>query len=553
MRSSDSQKTPPADDLAGDRRIRFDLLVDTVLVFAVFFIYAALANPIPGLNEPHYLGKAKHYWDPSWCSGDLFLESANAHVVFYQAVGWLTCFLSLEQTAWVARGLATLVLASGWTVLFSKIKSARFSAVWGACLFIAMAATGNLSGEWVIGGIESKVFAYGCLFWSLALFCRQNWISSAACLGFAVSFHPLVGGWSVVSALLAGVAIFVRHRFRAATDGSMLRSGAQTNKTAIVAIVVFAVASLPGLIPAVMMLSETTPELSYQATYIQVAFRLAHHLDPLTFSVAAYVAYALLFGIWIASLRWLQPYMADRSVAEKQGWEFFNLFVAAAVGIAVVGIIIGLGPRPVQEMAMFKWRIAALKFYPFRLMDVLLPIAVCMSAVAGLHVLFSSDRAKSKLALISVSQAGWAISAVCLVLAMTSTTNVRHASKMEPEQLADWLDMCHWIREQTPDNALVCTPMESWAFKWFADRPEYVSYKDCPQDAASLVEWNRRLLFLRKWAQQEFDGGYDADELVDFGRQTDATYLLVRRLGPMKIDPAYRNGTYRLYEIRPSD
>ena len=51
--------------------------VEVALIFLVFFIHAGW--PAPDVNEPHYLGKAKHYWDAAWCPADFFLNTADAH------------------------------------------------------------------------------------------------------------------------------------------------------------------------------------------------------------------------------------------------------------------------------------------------------------------------------------------------------------------------------------------------------------------------------------------------------------------------------------------
>ena len=85
--------------------------LETVLI-AVFFGLLA-DGPPPGVNESHYLTKARHYWDPSFCAGDLFLESADAHLVFYWLFGWVTVFVRLETAAWIGRVIAWVLLASG--------------------------------------------------------------------------------------------------------------------------------------------------------------------------------------------------------------------------------------------------------------------------------------------------------------------------------------------------------------------------------------------------------------------------------------------------------
>ena len=138
-------------------------------VWLSLLLYSAVRIPVPGVNEPHYLCKAKHYWQPEWCAGDLFLESSNAHLVFYQTVGLLTQAFTLEQTALIGRGLALLLVAAGWAALGARLLPGRWTSLWAVWAFLGLQATGNLSGEWIIGGVESKVFAYGFLFLALAL------------------------------------------------------------------------------------------------------------------------------------------------------------------------------------------------------------------------------------------------------------------------------------------------------------------------------------------------------------------------------------------------
>jgi hypothetical protein len=91
---------------------------------------------------------------------------------------------------------------------------------------------------------------------------------------------------------------------------------------------------------------------------------------------------------------------------------------------------------------------------------------------------------------------------------------------------------------------------ERWAVKWFAERSEYVNYKDCPQDAASLVEWNRRQWIISKWREAAFtDWKVTRAELIELRQQTGITHLLSSRFGPVAIEPVYSQGIFRVYEL----
>ena len=119
-------------------------LLPTLAVFLSFTIGSFARYPVPVPNEPHYLAKAKHYWEPSWCAGDIFLSSSNAHLVFYQTFGLLTRVFSLDTTAVIGRLIGLLVLAAGWTAMAQAVVPGRWPALWAAWIFMGLSAVGQL-------------------------------------------------------------------------------------------------------------------------------------------------------------------------------------------------------------------------------------------------------------------------------------------------------------------------------------------------------------------------------------------------------------------------
>ena len=108
-------------------------MAEVLLIFVLFFVLAGGAAP--DVNEAHYLSKAKHYWNPDWCRGDLFLQSADAHLVFYWTIGWLTRFLSLDAVAWIGRCSTWLLLAWSWRRLSVAVVPDRLWSLLTAALF----------------------------------------------------------------------------------------------------------------------------------------------------------------------------------------------------------------------------------------------------------------------------------------------------------------------------------------------------------------------------------------------------------------------------------
>ncbi len=532
---------------------------EPLLLVAACLLYSALSVPVPAVNEPHYLTKAKHFWQPDWCAGDAFLESSNVHAVFYAVIGPLTAWLTLEQTAWFGRALALAVVALGWTQLGIALQLPRGVSLLAASIFLLLQSLGNWSGEWVVGGVEGKVFTYGFLFWAAAAVVQGRLILAGALQGLAIAFHPVVGMWALLAAGAAQLTLWwcLRNVSRPSAKTQVFPHVFQ----GIAALSVMIVLSIPGLLPVFdLVRAPVEPNIKFAATYIQVFHRLAHHLAPMRFPLRAHVGFAALVTVWLLAV-WCgsresrvespEPANTESALSPQPSalrpqpstlnpshlW--LHAVVAWSLIFAIGGLLIGIGPRPPEQMPWMAVRMPLMKFYPFRLVDVLLPCAI-----AGMTAEFLWRR---------VSCSSLRRGLVALLLSVACGLAGRGASTAQArfDARPDWVDVCHWFRDQTPQDVLVQTPNGRYTFKWHAERPEYVSFKDCPQDDAGIVEWNRRLLFLKKWYQRQFgDGRYSSEELRELARETGITHIVTDRLGPMEPAPTYRNATYRVYDLR---
>ena len=518
---------------------RSSRLVSIAALWLTFSTYSLLRVPVPGVNEPHYLTKARHFWQPEWCRGDLFLESSNTHFVFYLAVGWLTALFSLEVAAVIGRLLAFLLLAIGWQRLLSRLLPAQAVPLLSAWLFLLLQTLGNLSGEWLVGGVESKTFAYAFAMWSGAAFLAARPTPAAVLLGLAVSFHPVVGCWSALG--IAGVyALQFVLRHAANLPRSLPPPQQPPSPVSVQQVLLpplgFLLAAAPGVVPALGVLLDSNSSAALQANIIQVGSRLNHHLDPLSFSLESYRYFALLIVLWLVLLR-------ASSAADKL--RPLTWFTTAALVIALAGLLAAIGPRPIQHLPLLEWRLVALKLYPFRLADLAVPFAASVAAVAYLeNWLISGELRRAPRLAVHVGVAA------ALLLALVIPGRDQNPSRLPPESHEDWLAACRWIDDNAPQSALIFSHRVQWAVKWYAQRPEYVNYKDCPQDAAGIIEWYRRRRTIGDWIRgTAADGAISSGELSELYRQTGIQYLIVRRLGPIDARPIYQNPTFRIYRL----
>ena len=509
-----------------------------ILVLAMLFFGFSLArSPIPGVNESHYLSKARHFWQPDWCRGDLFLESANPHGVFYVVFGWLTTKMSLAHAALVIRAGQSLLVAWGWLALGRRCLGDTLQTIVAAVLFLLLQATGTWSGEWLIGGAESKVWAYGFLFLAAAWGLDRRWLLAALSGGLAVSMHPVVGCWGVVIAVMAKVF----ERWSGPSLAEQVPSGSAYSRTTLpiilLALGVFAVASVPGMLFAVRSLAAPSPQVASEADYLQVAVRLSHHLDPLTFPVRAWRDYGLLLLILLL----VRSMLPTQSTAQR----WLERWMVAAVLIALAGVAIAWGPRPLNQLPWWQLRVKLLKLYPFRLADMLVPITVALTLSAGLwHVLSKRFSTTQRPALLT------AIVGVVLFVAFRVPSLDKTLDQQPLAVQKDWLSACAWLRDHSPRDSVLYATNDNWSLRWYAERPEYFHFKDCPQDAASIVEWNRRNWLIYNWKLKVFaDGVVTQPELSQLRSETGITHLVCGRFGPMKIEPVFRTTNVMVYEL----
>lgn len=526
-------------------------VIEWLLILLSFAVFASVRSPVPGVNEPHYLTKAKNFWDPAWCSRDPFLQSTNAHYVFYVTIGVLTRVFTLDQTAWIGRLLGWALLSSGWVALAGQLLPFRWGALWSAWLFLALAAIGNWSGEWVVGGIEAKVLSYACGWWSLAYALSGRPVLAAAWSGAAVSFHPVVGIWNTGA---VAVALWV-------TDWRIWRIVPQLRWKEIAwsGLAWFALAA-PGLIPAVGMLSGADKNQSYQADYIQVFHRLAHHLDPWHFSANGYWGYA---GLLLLSL--VLYAVSGRSAR----WNLVARYVVVAVLIALAGVAIRAIPDVARLLIDADWmpsvrnRLEAwvrykphlaglLKFYPFRLADVVVPWVASLLVVRAAWIFRKQPATESAAVPSGPSRReilAWLASGACFATSLALPAIDRNPSRLTAEQYADWVEVCQWVQREVPRNAMCYSANDGWALKWFAHRADYLSHKDCPQDAPGIIAWNQRFKTISRWSEAHLADGFSSDELRELRRQTKIDYLISRKFGPIHLQPLYQNRTYQVYQL----
>lgn len=482
----------------------FHRLGDILAVTLVFFWLSC--SPVPDVNEAHYWSKAKHFWDPTFCPADSFLNSADAHWSFYMTSGQLTRWLPLESAAWAGRWVVWLAMAAGWCSL-ARCFDLRSYRVWlSAGLLVVATRWFHLSGEWVVGGAEAKGLAFGAVFFSLAAACRGRWGTAFLAGGVGAGFHVLVGGWTVLCLMMVGVYRYFL------CSGRQSQMDNRTLGPVIGGLAIGGLCSLVGLLPALALTSSTSAELNDAANTIYVLQRLPHHLVFWAFPPVQLLMFCGLALIWLVTLARLAD--SNDPNTHRHARSTLIQLVHASLGLSAVGLGLSLSVLFVES-----WNstaVSLLRYYWFRTADVFLSIGVVLIGSS----LVSSLRSASEVGgYWSSDQNGWlpltrsATIGLALLCLVWEGGRVYQQAIIDPRPNADkaslpidqdrertqaifqhWRNVCHWIQLHTPHDALFITPRSQQTFKWYAHRSEVVNWKDIPQDSRGLLDWQQRVL-----------------------------------------------------------
>ncbi|MFK7769519.1 MAG: DUF6798 domain-containing protein [Mariniblastus sp.] len=517
------------------RRETVSMILETLLIFLVFALFSGQLPP--DVNESHYLTKAKHFWNPDWCSGDIFLSSSFAHLVFYISFGWLTKFFSLSAVAWIGRVITWALLAYAWRRLSYKLTPSRWAAVVSAIFFLILNERFHLAGEWVVGGFEAKGIAYFFVLMALGSAVSNDWRWCWPALGAAMAFHVLVGGWALLCLMFAWIALrwidFVRDFAGGTRTKFAIGKFSDQLKPQLIPLIAGAAVGLVGAIPPLLADSAVAPEIATEAQMIYVNSRISHHLTFNTFPTLHVARFVLVMLFWYTLSRWL----VSRKLTVTRRISPLYFFCLASLGISLGGLVLsGLAE---QDEKSAKWAAGLLRFYWFRLSDFAIPAGASLATVAT--VWNWMEREKRLVPRMSC----WLFLG-CLIVAggimafekhedarpradRRSLPNYEEDSNRTMDTYRNWNKVCDWISKNTREDATFITPDQQQTFKWYAGRSEIVCWKDIPQDAAGIIEWRQRLLEIYE-PQRRYDMGlmsYDDEQLREMAKRYGATHLLI--------------------------
>ncbi len=518
----------------------------------LLLIFLCVGDGVPGINESHYLPKAKHVWNANFAPGDLFLASHDSHLLSSALAGLAAIWLPLDTVAWIGRLTSWSLLAFAWLRLCQSLNIPRILSPFALVTWVLGIAYGHWAGEWVVGGFEAKAIAYPCVLLGIAAASIGNWQQTWLWLACAVAWHPVVGGWAGICVGLSWL-LLPRLSQRFVQQLPWLALGVCIG--------------LIGVGPAFSGLGGPSVIDNVSAAQVHVYMRLPHHLSPQLFAPERHTAAIVSLVVLAISTLVYRLSISVRSRVACQNYRVLLTSAWFSVFFASIGWLID------WSLSNSRPDIAApiLRFYWFRWADAAVPLAsslVLWKWLSMANSLSGSPREETKsmprphhrgllgLALaastiVLLARLPWSETRVLPSADRLVVDSVGKIDRQSVDRFVDWLAVCQWIRENSPHDSLWFTPKYQQTFKWYAQRAEVVCWKDVPQDNAAVIEWYHRI---QRCAPQRMPNGEQRDwtteELLKLSAEYGFRWVLLDKTQQLNapaleiLYPLIENGYY---------
>ncbi len=537
----------------------FSLLKEFVVLF-LLLIFSHLLTGNMAENEVGKLMLAKQFIFPDWLPNDWYLSQPQK----YQALFQLCFGHSIAQFGFLATSIGGRLIyysliASGLVLIARKIKLQLFGLFIATTLFLYSHQGVAIAGEWMVGSLETKGFAYGLVLIAIWLAMKKRYIWMIASLGVATSLHILVGGYATLTFLPWLCWITYKKQL---FQRDFL---AQYLPTICLGIFIYLLTSLFATVTLFHSLSKTvtTSDSALSATYIYTFLRNAHHLAPTEWQKIRFLAIAIYLsvfgGCWLITKKEL-----------KASFQQFSTHVTSTknrlilLELTLFSLIPLLGGFAVT---LFDTEGALLQYYPFRFASLMLGLTPLLISTCIIQ-----DKFQENPSLRQWKRAGIFLSLLTLTLVHSLTLNnfIQRAIDLQDfpigveQNNTESQEVFDWIKENTAkESIIISSPSHYIGFNWLSDRATIAKFKLVPPTEVQIFEWYERLNDLSGHPQdyiwektgfameEELHKGYQnltTSQVKNIMEKYHADYFFDRSEHDLDLAIAYENTGYRLYQ-----
>lgn len=448
------------------------------------------------VNELHHLPLSRHFADPNWLAKDIYYSEPPGYRLLFQILfGHLTTTVGFLATSIIGRILGYFSIAIGLWTLARSLGIRLITLLVAIGLFVYVRRPqGVIAGEWLIGGIEPKVFAYSAIFMALSAMLSARYLWMTAWLGLAASFHALVGGWASIAALLW----LLWRRRKVLLDG----------RRWLAAIAIYALTGVFAVTAVLTQLLSPVEASDISPAYIYSFLRNPHHVNPLAWPMDEWwllLTYLVVFG----GCAFYLLRLASSPSAEfiRQRTDFF-CYVLCTLILFGAGILI----TPLDRNGQI------LQYYPFRVGDLMLALGASFFLALTLEKLLWQHR-RGAIAITLIILMGFGAEATRFYNKGVALREFPNSAQGVDDNM---VPLANWLKQNVPDGEIVISsPVRLDALPWISDHPSVAKFRFVPSASSADVEdWYERMT--------DLGGGIDLLSYVD--RHTDPRRPIKRAL-----------------------
>jgi hypothetical protein len=259
----------------------------------IFLLLVGNFLAIPPLigNEAIILPEMKHFWDSSFLAHDWAMaQTIHYRMLFNLLFGWPTLLLDLVAVSLLLRLFTFGIFAFSFARLATALDMPPAPAF--VAFFLFSRSQSLVAGEWMIDGVETKVFAYICVLTSLTAVVKRDWRNAFLWTGLSVSFHVLIGLYASFGILCCWL-VAARERSVHSSPSYLARS-----------LAIFVLGDSVGIDSLLTYAGRLEAAQHQEAVSTLVNFRAFHHVNPSAwrdFSWPVWLIVYVVFFAWIAS------------------------------------------------------------------------------------------------------------------------------------------------------------------------------------------------------------------------------------------------------------
>lgn len=442
-------------------------LITFVLIFSVLVSLFLWDDLLHG-NEAQTLANVFQFANNDWIPGDWFLSMDTVYRYPFNIVLYpLAKIFSITTLALVSRILLIAAIASGLTAVVAQIPLTSGSLLLFTIITFKM--KGMLAGEDILWHVESKVLAYACVLWGLSFLLKKKYLAMWLFLGGAATFHPLVGGYSVISLLIYFIVAKKQNKL------SMIKTAP-----------LFALTGWPGLAVVLYNLL-TKPETLSVATDLLYVARHPHHMNPEHFvrhvhkGFPEWMDLMIIVGnvIFCAIILLLAIKFTRKNSKERT----LLLYAGGSLILWLVGLTFYLSGMT-----------HLLKYYLFRFPDVIVPFTAYLLFFKAVDYFWFIKHPK----ILKIFSYGLGIILVLFFTYQTFGIIKQDVPLTHYYESVETLNVSQWIEQNTPASSQFIIDPGVDNFHFLTNRAQFVSLKHIPQNEKDVDLWYQKLVRLNK-------------------------------------------------------